>query len=350
MNVTDGTYWTRDVFSFKTQPIMVFDPFDEGWLYRKKITIDHDEVEGDLSEFPVLVSVVDSDLKNKAQVDGDDVLFMDGSGVASRLFHEIELYDGSSGELVAWVNVSNLDGDVDTVFYMYYGNSDCDSQQYPEKVWDSDYKLVYHLDETSGHHQDSTANNADSTAESVTVQGSAAGKIGGADEFERDNTDYVAAPNVGSLNTFTLEIWAKYESYVKYEELMGKEKYIAFVTGYDDGHLTYGVGDGEWGNLVDSAAGAIETGNWYYIVGTSDGTNIELFIDSDSKGTAENSDNFNADFHLGERYANKYNFDGIIDEVRVSDIERSQDWITTTYNTINDPSSFFSMGPEESAP
>jgi hypothetical protein len=266
------------------------------------------------------------------------------------LFHEIEYFDDSSGELVAWVNVPSLSSSVDTVLYMYYGNSDCSSQENIEKVWDSDYKLVYHLDETSGHHQDSTANNADSTEESVTVQGSAAGKIGGADEFERDNTDYVIAPNVGSLNTFTLEMWAKYESYVNAEELMGKEKYIAFVTGYDDHHLRYVVGDGAWGNYVSSGAGSIETGIWYYIVGTSDGTNIELFIDSDSKGTAENADNFNADFHLGERYANKYNFDGIMDEVRVSATERSQDWITTSYNTMNDPSSFLTFGPEESAP
>ena len=39
-----------------------------------------------------------------------------------------------------------------------------------------------------------------------------------------------------------------------------------------------------------------------------------------------------------------------MDEVRISAIQRSDNWITTSYNTINDPSSFFSMGPEESAP
>ena len=88
---------------------MVFNPFDEGWSFRKKITIDHDLVEGNLSDFPVLVSVVDSDLKNKAQVDGDDLLFMDGSGVANKLFHEIEYYNEDSGELIAWVKLDYLE-------------------------------------------------------------------------------------------------------------------------------------------------------------------------------------------------------------------------------------------------
>ena len=43
-------------------------------------------------------------------------------------------------------------------------------------------------------------------------------------------------------------------------------------------------------------------------------------------------------------------FNGHIDEIRISDIERSSSWISTTYNTINDPSNFMSIGPEESAP
>ena len=43
-------------------------------------------------------------------------------------------------------------------------------------------------------------------------------------------------------------------------------------------------------------------------------------------------------------------FDGLIDEVRISNIERSSSWIETSFNTMNDPFSFFSIGPEETAP
>lgn len=79
--------------------------YDPGWQCRKSITIDHTKVSADLTGFPVLISVTDSDLALKAQSNGYDILFTDSSG-SIRLSHEIESYD--SGDLVAWVNVPSL--------------------------------------------------------------------------------------------------------------------------------------------------------------------------------------------------------------------------------------------------
>jgi hypothetical protein len=39
--------------------------------------------------------------------------------------------------------------------------------------------------------------------------------------------------------------------------------------------------------------------------------------------------------------------DGIIDEVRVSNVARSEGWIVTCYNNQHDPSSFYTVGSEE---
>ncbi|MFA5103000.1 MAG: hypothetical protein WC525_07580, partial [Candidatus Thermoplasmatota archaeon] len=50
-------------------------------------------------------------------------------------------------------------------------------------------------------------------------------------------------------------------------------------------------------------------------------------------------------FQAGPKYS-----DAAIDEIRWSKIVRSDDWIKTSYNTMNNPSSFFSIDPEESAP
>jgi len=41
-------------------------------------------------------------------------------------------------------------------------------------------------------------------------------------------------------------------------------------------------------------------------------------------------------------------FNGIIDEVRVSNTARTADWIKTCYNNQGDPSTFHSVGDEES--
>ncbi|MFX0139003.1 MAG: hypothetical protein ACFFDN_35505, partial [Candidatus Hodarchaeota archaeon] len=60
--------------------------------YYKSITIDHTKVFGssDLINFPVLISIIDSDLRNYVQPDGDDIAFFNGS---IWLDHEIEVFN-----------------------------------------------------------------------------------------------------------------------------------------------------------------------------------------------------------------------------------------------------------------
>jgi len=124
---------------------ITFDWWDTNWQYRKEITIDHLMVTADFTNFPLLINTIDTDLRDKAQDDGDDIVFIDDSGI--KLEHEIELFNGTNGELVAWVNVPSLSSIVDTNLHMYYGNPSCSSQQNPEDVWDSSYVMVQHLNE-----------------------------------------------------------------------------------------------------------------------------------------------------------------------------------------------------------
>ena len=100
VEVSDAESNVKKSFNFIAEAGPPFDPFNEGWQYRKKITINHFLVAGDFSDFPVLIKFVDSDLSSKAQADGDDILFMDDVGTASKLYHEIEYWDISNGELI----------------------------------------------------------------------------------------------------------------------------------------------------------------------------------------------------------------------------------------------------------
>ena len=176
VNLTDGTHWTNTTLSFTTELESGL-WWNTGWLYRKEIIINHTKVAADLSNFPVLIHVTDDDIKNNAQPDGDDIVFTDCYG--NQLNHEIEYYHSTSGELVAWVNVTSLSSTENTMLYMYYRNPSCSNQENSEDVWDSHYVMVQHLNETSGVHFDSTVYNNDG-APTVTLQGSAVGKaIGG---------------------------------------------------------------------------------------------------------------------------------------------------------------------------
>ena len=160
-----------------------FDPFGEDWLYRKEITINHTFVDDDLHNFPVLINTIDTDLRDKAQDDGDDILFMDDIGIANQLNHEIEFYNNISGELVAWVNITTISSSVDTSLYMYYGNQLCNNQQNIEDTWDSGFNWVLHFNEGgTGMRYDSTNWSRDLSPYSYDGDEATSGNIDGADK------------------------------------------------------------------------------------------------------------------------------------------------------------------------
>ena len=120
--------------------------FDTNWLFRKPITIDSTKIIGDLDDFPVLVSITDPDLAASARADGFDIAFT-GSNGSTKLDHEIEKYDGGTGELVAWVRV-RLSASQDKTIYMYYGNATAGDQQNATAVWNASYMSVHHMKES----------------------------------------------------------------------------------------------------------------------------------------------------------------------------------------------------------
>ncbi|UCF50049.1 MAG: DUF2341 domain-containing protein [Thermoplasmatales archaeon] len=377
VRVSDGTNTVEKQFGFITEAGPPFDPFDEGWQYRKKITIDHDMVDGDLSDFPVLVSLVDSDLRVKAQVDGDDVLFMDGSGVASKLYHEIESYDGSSGELVCWVNVLGLSSSVDTDFYMYYGNPFCGDQQSPELVWDENFEAVWHMnDKTVLTISDSTFNNntGNKRSNNIPLEVSS-GKIGKAQDFERTDEAFIDAAGtyeIGLYDDTTFSAWIKVETHSinKWNVIMstmeGMTGYYVAMRLFEENNINYPKIGGFWCSDNTVPARGVKTDSpfdlhtWYHICGVLDRNNRCMYIYKNGQLQSEIIDVSNLGscsdgtdvFIIGAEDPDagiEGYWDGFLDELRVSNIARSPSWISTEYNNQNDPSNFYNIGPEETA-
>jgi hypothetical protein len=365
ITVDDGYDIVDKTLSFYTEEGPPFDPFNDGWEYRKKVTIDNTKVDGDLTSFPVLISTVDVDLRDKAQSDGDDILFMDGPGVANKLYHEIEYYDDSNGELIAWVNIPSLSDSVDTVFYIYYGNPSCSNKQSPEKTWDSNYIHIWHLGDSlidSGGFDDGTNHGTSIIS----------GKVGKARDFEKDEHDFIdfgdmAQPGDGSLTTVTWEAWVKPETI----DTKIMSKYDSSGTDYTSYNIDF-IDNGKF-RAEAMSAWAVSTSSgytdnsysvvdeWIFLTATYKlgGINdIDAFINGDevafsqTESEADVMRNIPVTDDLGRaRHETKTHYaDAVIDEVRWSKVVRSNDWISTSYNTMNDPTSFFNVGPEESAP
>jgi len=364
VNVTDGAYWKHKIFNFQTEPVIEFDPFDEGWHYRKEITVDYTKVDGDLLNFPILISSTDIDLHDKAQSDGDDILFMDGTGLANRLYHEIEHYKSSSGKLVAWVNVTSLSQTTDTVIWLYYGNPGCSSQQHPTVVWDSDYLFVSHMDGSGATISDSTSYGNDGTKDGVNDPEEVDGKIGKCQDFEKDNFEHIVLDTaLDGVSAHTLECWRKAESFEHGTHALSTmygstgngdiawrlQMSNSYVFRHDAWHAS-----GQIGWAGDSVTPTTDI--WDYCVGTWTGTKMYAFLNSIQEGVDETatgtmSSHANMKTTLGGTdFGYGIFYDGLLDEIRISEIARSQEWISTGYNNQNDPSSFINIGPEESTP
>ncbi|MCK4365059.1 MAG: DUF2341 domain-containing protein [Thermoplasmatales archaeon] len=329
------------------------DWWDYDWNYSKQITINHGMVDADLSNFPILIHNTSSDYINHAQSDGDDFVFVSFDN-STKYNHEIEYYNPSTGELVAWVNITSLSSTEDTVLYMYYGNADCGSQEDVDGTWDSNYKAVYHLNETSGSTvYDSTGNSNDATytGDLPTYTGDLIGGqyFDGA-EFGGDWIDYPSGAHVDVSGT--------HEYYV---ELIDNSNYQVPITVFNsDG--SYRVPDMEIRYADNKLYANVKYGgtSWifyqvenptedptYYAIGFESGAqtffrdNIELGTGSISTSSFTSTTRRIGANAWGNRglYGNMY-------EYRISNIKRSDAWIITTYNTIGKHSNFLSMGLE----
>jgi hypothetical protein len=334
------------------------DWYNASWQYRKAITFTSDtaKIPSTLTNFPVLINLSsDSDLAADAQDDGDDILFTSSNGT-TKLDHEIEKFDGSTGELVAWVEVPSLS--TGTVIYMYYGNSGASNQQNATGTWDGNFKMVQHLkDLTTSTTKDSTSNNNNGTKGAANQPIEVNAKIGKGQDFT-PTTQYLQIGTTGfSASSGTVELWAKAEGFVLADPAQylfghtinpGWSSRIQLYTDDTLGNLNLGLGDSH-SRALDIQA--LNTATWYHIVLTWNGTNYVVYVDSVSKATGTYAgltsiESFADIGNAGQALERIEAWNGIIDEVRVSNSVRSAAWIKASYNNQNSPSTFYSLGGE----
>src|SRR5439155_310959 len=102
---------------------------------QRSMTIDHTKVPSTQSNFTVMVNVTDPALKtvanggHVANANGYDIGFYADSGGTTKLKWQVEKYNGTTGNLIAWVKIPSVSSSIDTVFYLMYGNSSINTDQ-----------------------------------------------------------------------------------------------------------------------------------------------------------------------------------------------------------------------------
>lgn len=360
------------------------DWFDVDWNCRIPITINSGQVPTTQTDFPMLFNSTVADFIADAQSLGQDFRFVLPDKTI--LKHEIQSYDNGTGALIAWTKVPSISNG--TLVYLYFNNPTIpappvtDAQQ----VWDSDYAGVWHMNDSSFATTitDSTDNNNDGNA-----QGGGGGltqvngKIGKAVDFDGDanNDSHYRVPmgaagtnnklNIfaGKTNEITVEGWLNFT--------VANQNSNFWVSHPNNTTAWDGAGNlGQYfsrqqnpkmeffghGNTSETTRFLATNSNivasvfkhfaFTYVSSTQLCTwYIDAVVDNSSvltmpwENTTGDVDLFiSRNQAVGISGTSVMGFNGIIDELRISQIARTSDWITTEFNNQDNLSTFYTLG------
>ena len=365
-----------------------------GFGYERVIVIDHTRVANtDQVNFPFLFNTTDHDLASVshgghvANLNGYDIIFSADPNGKTRLDFEVEQYNPATGQLVAWIRIPTLSHTSDTILYVFYGNpAITTSQVNPKGVWDSNYQAVYHLGNLAATSlaSDSTTYANDGSFAYVSA---ASGQIDGAGSLD-GYTSFLQIPsaafpsyptgvysNIGvntawSDTTFsaTYGIWFKTASWGGLLDQTAGETCGAFCL-FPAPEQPGENPDGSWGTMLDInfngnlegrgvglSAQTYNDNNWHYATISFSNKVNKLYADGQLVSTGEQGTfgfSPNYAYFVGTEDIESdtssldsrpwWYLNGQIDEISVSSIARSGDWIQTQYNNQSSPSTFYSF-------
>lgn len=336
------------------------------------VTIDHTKIDAALANFPVWVY---NDTAVLEGLNETSFSFYDGTGgAATELNWELELFTSGTGVIGAWVNVSSISDSADTVFHLFYDNANSTDggENNVSDVWDSDYVAVWHMDDlTTSTLEDSTWNAVNCTKEAVDTPNEILAKVGYGQEFTGNEWIEIAQGYHGNLSALldgasqiTVSVWLRIDAidadrYILKEQIRNSGTGGVWLRIEDtDDYLKFGArsdSDDDAQNVdytvVSSSTyryfwGIIDYPNDYMMsynnnsleIGSSVTFNRTTYVDG---GTVEYNDT------IGSSYGNPPTtqmFDGVIDEMRISKINRTAAWRSACYYSMNDPSTFLTFG------
>jgi hypothetical protein len=330
------------------------------WGYSRSITIDHTKVVGsDQTDFPVYLSLDTDAVKLEANggklKTGTDFAFFSDETLTTPLDFEVDTLDTSTGKATIWVRIPSLSQAEDTVIYLAYGDSSVETDQSNKHgVW-TDYAGVYHFSvDGSGnlvvHDSSVNARNGVVTGAIASTSGADTGVNASLASANQDKIQIAGL--MGSPAEITLEGWFSLTN-----KSTGGGELISIgdnvAVRLDSGTQTIGFyhNGGTWTNLPFNETFLNQ--GWHHIAYSCTAGAQAIYVDgalvaSGSNAVAINYGGDGSDTFIGAHGAGQiaFYFGGLINEVRVSSVIRSADWLATQYHNQSSPSTFYTIGSE----
>ena len=347
---------------------------DPGWLHgwdqRVPITLDHEDVDSELTDFPVLIYISNSSGRGDDNLSFifDEISYANRKKIAvttadgaSQCYVEIEAWNPTDEEAWLWVRVPAVSNTTDTRLYLYYDASHADNTDYvgeagdapAQNVWDDDYVGVWHMSENPGGIPPQMVNSKSSLShgtshgfmsDSDQVRGVVDGSL--ALDGLNDYLDFGNDVSLDITGSITIEAWLTLVDYSGAPDALTKGTYDVSYSLWirADGTVRFALNNDP---LTSDAS--LVPGTLYHIAATRSGSTRKIFVN----GTEDISDNYGLAIGTTSGLltfsTGSYPYEGQVDELRLSTSGRSDAWVKATYeNGIDDLTDFGGVETRES--
>jgi len=277
-----------------------------------------------------------------AQSDGADIRFTKPDDTL--LKYERVIHDDVNKIAHYWVKIPSISSSTDTEFFIQYGNATASDGEDATNVWDSNFLAVMHLKDIT---TSTVKNSVDGTSKnkySANNPLESTGEIYKAQDF---SSDHIILGDIDIDGNGTIEALVNPSSF---GSTYGNS-ICSKGTGLNSGYADLGLFLSETNGYVYIQSGDISTsqafistlqtstGTWQYVAGRADGTNLSAFLGTTKDTTAQTTTpagNY-TNYTIGRfGSSSALRFSGKMEEVRISDTDRSDAWLKATKETCFD--------------
>ena len=275
------------------------------------------------SDFPVLVRLDKDWFRfNEAMPKGEDLRFASSTGLP--LAYQIDHWDATAGTAAIWVRIPTITGNARQEITLYWGKSDASSESDGAAVFNKSngYLSAWHMDETLRDEAGTvTVQDAGTTA--------ATGMIGPSRHFSGGrgmNGGGKIRAYPFATTSHTTEAWFKADKFNSSLIRWGRGNVVNLRLLSTPAHFAI---TNYWGSPIQQSTSLMEKNQWTHVAYTFSLQGWMIYINGrpDMPAVWNNTQEIATpvELQIGD------GFTGELDEVRVSSVARSADWMKLQY-------------------